>query len=530
MKIINKFKKYSRDIKLIIITTLIVSCVGVYAAGECIISATADDVTYGDTTVQDAIDELYSMAQDYCPVGYTCTRNNPTTDCDNNQNYTTIPWRLTGLAKIMAKDAYLDNGQSEYVSSCNGVDFSNISSNTNGKGIYEMASTKNDAYPIYYYRGAVTNNNVKFGGFCWKAIRTTNTGGVKMIYNGLPNGSGNCTNTTGESTQIGTTYYATGIQPNHPSRIGYKYKDEYWVYYKSPSDLSGTIPRYIYGNDATYSNGIYTLTNTIAGSGSWATDNSILNNYHYTCWSTSNTCESVSYITRTKTEEAWYIPMENGKKIADMIDSAFNDNDINTTDALIKEVIDEWYLDNLVSYTSNIEDTVYCNDRSISELNGWDPNGGDVSKSLYFSPRNRTFVTHAPSLECRKLDKFTVSNSIGNGALTYPTGLITSDEIMLAGGKGDTDNNTYYLYTNQTYWSGSPRNVSTGWVGVFGVSSTGALNYNDISNYDYDEQTGDIGDGDPPAGVRPVISLSPSAFVSDDGDGTPTNPYVVQTN
>ena len=124
------------------------------------------------------------------------------TDCDNNALYTTIPSNLKGLAKIMAKNAYLDNGKSEYVNSCSGVKFNAISSNTNGKGIYEIASTKNDEYPIYYYRGAVDNNNVKFAGFCWKAIRTTDTGGVKMIYNGMPDASGNCTNTTGESTQI----------------------------------------------------------------------------------------------------------------------------------------------------------------------------------------------------------------------------------------------------------------------------------------------------------------------------------------
>ena len=74
MKILNLFKQFSRDIKLIIITTLIISCVGVYAAGECIISATADDVTYGNTTVQAAIDELYSMTGSYCPPDYDCTK------------------------------------------------------------------------------------------------------------------------------------------------------------------------------------------------------------------------------------------------------------------------------------------------------------------------------------------------------------------------------------------------------------------------------------------------------------------------
>ena len=30
-------------------------------------------------------------------------------------------------------------------------------------------------------------NNVIFAGQCWKMMRTTDTGGVKMIYNGVPN-------------------------------------------------------------------------------------------------------------------------------------------------------------------------------------------------------------------------------------------------------------------------------------------------------------------------------------------------------
>ena len=52
------------------------------------------------------------------------------------------------------------------------------------KGVYLRAGTQNDDYPIVYYRGAVENNNVVFNNKCWKAVRTTNTGGVKLIYNG----------------------------------------------------------------------------------------------------------------------------------------------------------------------------------------------------------------------------------------------------------------------------------------------------------------------------------------------------------
>ena len=35
-------------------------------------------------------------------------------------------------------------------------------------------------------------NNVIFGNYCWQMIRTTDTGGVKLIYNGIPDNAGRC--------------------------------------------------------------------------------------------------------------------------------------------------------------------------------------------------------------------------------------------------------------------------------------------------------------------------------------------------
>ena len=95
----------------------------------------------------------------------------------------------------------MENTKSRYVSSNNGIDFSQISSDTNGKGVYTFASTYNDTYPVRYYRGDVDNNNVLFGGYCWKIVRTTSTGGVKLIYNGtnVPIYEGNALNESGYS-------------------------------------------------------------------------------------------------------------------------------------------------------------------------------------------------------------------------------------------------------------------------------------------------------------------------------------------
>ena len=439
----------------------------------------------------DAFTTTLSDTEESCPS---------VTDCDNNELHTTIPSNLKGLAKIMARNAYLDNGQSEFVNSCSGVDFSAISSDTNGKGIYEIASTKDDAYPIYYYRGAVTNNNVKFGGFCWKAIRTTDTGGVKMIYNGLPDGDGNCTNTTGSSTRIGMSPF--GSDSTSLAYVGYMYGSIYSKSYKSVASTS-----YVFGNGVTYANGNYTLTNTITNSGSLSTDYT-LNNNHYTCFSTGTSCSSVYYIYSTSSYNAYYITLTNGKKIEDALDEMF----MNTTNSTAKTQIETWYNTNLSNYTSFIEDTVYCNDRSIGDLAGWNPDGGDTTTNLLFGPQYRR-VNNSPSLVCsRVLDRFTVSSSNGNGALTYPVGLITLDEVMYAGGTSKA-NSTYYLYTSQRFWTLSPMVFHTNDTVAF-VDNNGRIDWIEVL-YGLT--------------LRPVISLK-STNIVESGDGTQNNPYVIRTS
>ena len=93
-------------------------------------------------------------------------------------------WVNGSLEEIMRKDAVMDNVSSTYVSASTGINFGTVSSDTNGKGVYMRAGTENDAYPIMYYRGTVEDNNVVFNNKCWKVVRTTDTGGVKLIYNG----------------------------------------------------------------------------------------------------------------------------------------------------------------------------------------------------------------------------------------------------------------------------------------------------------------------------------------------------------
>ena len=433
-------------------------------------------------------------------------------ESNNNTQNKTFNLSLTGvctnrvstIGDTLSSSAVLDNTTSEFVKNANGVQFNDSSSNTNGKGIYIRAGTQNDAHPIYYYRGAVNNNNVLFAGFCWKIVRTTSTGGTKLIYNGLPSGTNNneCTNTTGTATQIGTSAFNSNY--NSPADVGYMYGTRY-------SYSSGTGTGWYYAPNVTYSNGIYTLVSK--GSYNVETKSDIsgtnLNYHHYTCGSaTATTCASVRYVYYVSSSTAYYITLTNGKKVEDALDEMFT----NTNDSIIKTAIDTWYASNMTSYTNKLEDTPYCNDRTIYQLGGWDPNGGDTTKYLYLGAYGRTQSPYTPSLTCNTNDAFTVSASNGNGKLTYPVGLLTADEIRLAGGKLAASNSTYYLYTNQYWWSGSPRDLYYSVASEFFVNSSGYLNSSNVNNA---------------SGVRPAVSLKPGTKFSS-GDGSYTDPYVVE--
>ena len=416
------------------------------------------------------------------------------------------------LINVIKSTAVMDNVRSTFVNNDSGIQFNAISSDDNGKGIYERAGTENDANPIYYYRGAVTDNNVLFANFCWKIVRTTSTGGIKLIYNGSPS-NGQCTNSTAESTQIGTSAF-NSTDDKSLANAGYMYGTRYPI-----TQVNGT--GWYYAPDVIYENGAYTLA---AKSGrNVAIKNSPLNGttlnyYHYTCGSsTATTCTNVYYVFYAGKSSVNYITLSNGKKVENALSEMLS-NSTNSTDSTIKIAIDTWYHDNMTSYTSKLEDTPWCNDRSIYQLNGFDPDGGSATTSLYFSAYERIFTTYSPSLSCNKNDAFTVNETItGNGNLINPVGMLTADEIMLAGGMPITNNKNFYLYINdQSLFSLSPRgsaSISMGGTDILSLSSSNAnIVGESVSVYN--------------KGVRPCVSLKPGTKVVS-GDGKSDTPYVV---
>ena len=101
------------------------------------------------------------------------------------------------------------------------IDYKVRSGVSGTNGIYMTTQTEGNT-PVYYYRGDAdkVNNNIIFNNMCWKIIRTTETNGIKLIYNGTPV-DGKCETQTGETTQIGTSKFNESYDDN--AFVGYMY-------------------------------------------------------------------------------------------------------------------------------------------------------------------------------------------------------------------------------------------------------------------------------------------------------------------
>lgn len=88
------------------------------------------------------------------------------------------------------------------------------------KGKLMYTNSSDDGKRVYFFTGGSGDNNVLFAGFCWKIIRTTDNGSVKMIYNGVP-ADGACTDATGSSATIGNSTFNSSSSYN--AYVGYMY-------------------------------------------------------------------------------------------------------------------------------------------------------------------------------------------------------------------------------------------------------------------------------------------------------------------
>lgn len=396
-----------------------------------------------------------------------------------------------------------DNIKSKYVSSKTGIDFSNPSSDTNGKGIYTLSSSMGDTYPVNYFRGDISNNNVNFGGYCWKIIRTTELGGIRLIYNGVYNNSTNSCD--GTNPNIGTSAFNT--DDDSISYAGYTYNlvDEI--------HQNEIVEGYLYASSYTYSGGTFTLVNP-------TTDVSTVSTNHYTCRNSTGTCSEISFITFASDSTIYNVRFTNQKSIETFISESKGGN----TSSTIKETIDNWFIDSSMSYSLVFfDESVYSGSRAMNTYgndtsyttNGWMSTNANTSNHLYYSTYGRLYFSHSPEfISNDRLDNYTVYDTTnGNGFLTNPIALLSGDDLMLAGSTVNEASNNY-LNSGEDYWTMSPRTFNRADVRMFYLEANGEISSKVVSEA---------------LAVRPAITLSNKVIISS-GTGTMDSPYRLELN
>ena len=530
------------------------------------------------------------------------------------------------------------------------IHFYEINGDSNGNGNFVRHNTLSDTYPIYYYRGNVQNNNVLFANKCWQIVRTTETGGTKMIYNGeksvnlkalsqtdysnltksgnwtfdssdnswnismtsnvsynfpyeisfnVPAGNGYILQILGTSTTTGTvsgvvfkgglqvnqfggsrgsliglvntfetltsdasdlikiTYYVVdgNVTNENPSTLkikisqpdatlGYgcdRYDNSSFITTSvwDGSDLGsvgynsgykyGTTPYYFknniswtrgakFGSSYTWDGTSYTLVD-----GTETTPNAT---HHYSCNLVDATasCSNLMYVDYISENRRNFVYLKNGKGIEDVLKEMLSES-TDTEKSLIHQTINIWYNTNIKnSYGKNVEDTAWCNDRSVSSdnLGGWNPNGGSLSNKIEFDVFKRyqdptgingIQTTNNPVLTCSNPNDIM---SVANGKLENPVALLTYDEANLAGLIYGSGNNSNYLLAGY-YWLLSPADSSSTSCRIGCVSDSLDTVY-----------ASGFYPGAPLPGVRPALSIKHEILVYD-GDGTVSNPYIVGT-
>ena len=333
---------------------------------------------------------------------------------------------------------------------------------TTNEGIY---AAQDDLGMSYYFRGAVDNNWVKYGKYTKDTYITVDRNNFSLVdsCNGL----------------------------NICIKLASKGDDMYWRIIRINGDNS---IRMIYtGTSAPDSNTKVVMTESTNSSEYIRATSAGMSRFNQNV----NSAEYVGYM--------YTIGQQHGT-------SQSSD---------IKTYLDNWYANytDLNKTGTKITDQIYCNDRTASisrsgtagEISSWASTG----TTYYYGTYLRLYgdsSNPSPSLKCTNTnDKFTSTTAKGNGKLSYSVGLITADEVNMAGADNHWSNNDSYYLSGAYYWLGSPSGFYNGSSIEFSVIEDGSL-------FSYDVDRGD-------RGVHGVVSLSSESKLL--GSGTYNDVYVV---
>lgn len=162
----------------------------------------------------------------------------------------------------------------------------------------------------------------------------------------------------------------------------------------------------------------------------------------------------------------------------------------------VKEQLESFLSSNLQENSKYIVESTFCEDTTVFN---------EENDTAILNPYNRSFTDNTPTLTCM------------GTKLKEKIGLLTVDEVVLAGAYQKNSNNNFYLKSNMvngSWWtmSGSQIIKRSNVVDAISVNRDGSLNYEKkISTQMY---------------VRPVINLDSNTTVT--GSGTPDDPYIIK--
>lgn len=331
-----------------------------------------------------------------------------------------------------------------------------------------LASAEDDYGTSYYFRGAVENNYVIFAHMCWRIVRVDGRSNIKIIlYNYNPDGIKN---------PCADSEKGTGK-----------------AYARYDNTFNGVDGRTLFNSTGKNANVGFMYGDTVADKGSM-TDIQAYDQEH------ENKYESKALTALKK----WYV-----KALGENAD---------------------------IDYSDYLADVVWCADKSLAKqsfnFNNSYTNLGYGSEKTHYGADDRLASSTSglgPTFKCpdasgtdKNLSRFTtVNSSEGNKKLTYPIGLLTADEAVYAGAVLTYQNKTFYLYgntgegtvaLNYSWWLLSPRNYSgtqpmMGYINIYGGYENRATNA--------------------AFGLRPVVALVPTTDILSGGDGSSSNPFVI---
>lgn len=328
-----------------------------------------------------------------------------------------------------------------------------------------------DDYGIsYYYRGAQSHNYVNFAGFTWRVVRINGDGSIRLILDGTLN----------------------TVKHNEESTYIYENESLQSITTDGLIRVLGSEGNGIVFKDSGYTGYMYGEFQDIVG-------DSV---YNATGGSTS-----------------------------------YDEAHSNKKSSQIKEYIEKFYEIYLAEYESDyMADTLFCGDKTRSQ-NNLTTGYGLEREAFYWGAYDRLAneTKAIPSLKCvdpniiadkslsesqlaysrytSKLEtsSTTSKNVLINNDLTYPIGLLSFDETIMAGAFYNKENNNFYLKTTNEWLTMTPATKPTG------------IN---LSRYFYIENNG-MSNCSAYGIARPVINLKSDVLWAS-GDGTVSTPYEVK--